>query len=67
MQEITNECKKGDVTFYEHATSHMTIMACNIHNIYFTKANAIIHLRLVLHYIEDGLGNNANGSKIGMK
>jgi len=23
MQEITNECKKGDVTLCEHATSHM--------------------------------------------
>jgi hypothetical protein len=55
------------VTFYEQATSHITIMACNIHNICFTKANAIIHPGLVLHFIEDGLGNNANGSKIGMK
>jgi len=33
MQEITNECKEGDVTLYEHATSHMRVLACNIHNI----------------------------------
>jgi hypothetical protein len=25
MQEITNECKKGDVTFCENATSHMRV------------------------------------------
>ncbi len=29
MQEITNECKEGDVTFCEHATSHMRVLACN--------------------------------------
>ncbi len=43
MQEITNECKKGNVTRCEHATSHMRVLACNIHNIHLTKANAISH------------------------
>jgi hypothetical protein len=41
MQEITNECKKGDVTLCEHATSHMRVLACNIRNIRLTKANAV--------------------------
>jgi hypothetical protein len=67
MQEITNECKKGDVTLCEHATSHMRILACNIHTICLTKVNAVLHPRLLLHCIEDGLGNSANGLKIGMK
>jgi hypothetical protein len=58
MQETTNECKKNDVTLYEHATSHMRVLACNIHNIHLTKANAISHLGLVLRHVEDGLGNN---------
>jgi hypothetical protein len=58
MQEITNECKEGDVTFCEHATSHMKVLACNIRNICLTKANAISHPRLVLRRVEDGLGNN---------
>jgi hypothetical protein len=53
MQEITNECKKGDVTFCEHATSHMRVLACNICNIRFTKVNAVLHLGLVLHLVED--------------
>jgi hypothetical protein len=38
MQDITNECKEGDVTFCEQATSHMRVLACNI---CFTKATAI--------------------------
>jgi len=33
MQEITNECKEGDLTLYEHAISHMRLLACNICNI----------------------------------
>jgi len=43
MQEITNECKESDVTLCEHATSHMKILACNVHNILLTKANVILH------------------------
>jgi hypothetical protein len=43
MQEITNECKEGNVTVCEHATSHMRVLACNIRNICLTKANAILH------------------------
>jgi hypothetical protein len=58
MQEITNECKEGNVTLCEHATSHMRILACNIRNIRLTNANAISHQGLVLHRIENGLGNN---------
>jgi hypothetical protein len=63
MQDITNECKKNYVTLYEHATSHMRLLACNIRNIRITKANAISHLGLVLHHVEDGLGNNVKGFK----
>jgi hypothetical protein len=47
MQEIT--CKKGNVTLYKHAISHVKLLACNIHNINLTKANAISHPGLVLH------------------
>jgi hypothetical protein len=63
MQEITNECKEGNVTFCEHATSHMKVLACNIHNICLTKANAILHPGLVLHCLEDGFGNNVKRLK----
>jgi hypothetical protein len=63
MQEITNECKEGDVTLCEHATSHMRVLACNIRNIRLTKANAVLHLGLVLHRVEDGLGNSVKRLK----
>jgi hypothetical protein len=63
MQEITNEYKKANVTFCEHATSHMRILACNIRNIRLTKANAILHPGLVLHRVEDGLGNSVKRLK----
>ncbi len=63
MQKITNECKENDVTFCEHATSHMRVLACNIRNIHLTKANAISHLGLVLHHVKDGLGNNVKRLK----
>jgi hypothetical protein len=63
MQEITNECKEGNVTLCEHATSHMRVLACNICNICLIKANAISHPRLVLHCVESGLGNNVKQLK----
>jgi hypothetical protein len=67
MQEITNECKEGNVTLCEHATSHMKVLTCNICNIRLTKVNAFLHLGLVIHHVENGLGNSAKCSKIGMK
>jgi len=51
MQEITNECKESNVTLCGHATSHMKVLACNIHNIHLTKVNAFLHPRLVLHRV----------------
>jgi len=67
MQKITNECKEGNVTLCEHAISHMRVLTCNIRNICLTKANVILHRKLVLHFIEAGLGNNVKWFKIGMK
>jgi len=63
MQEITNECTESNVTLCEHATSHMRVLACNIRNICLIKANAISHLRLMLHRIEDGLENSVKRLK----
>jgi hypothetical protein len=63
MQKITNECKEDDVTLCEHATSHIRVLACNICNIHLTKTNAISHPGLVLHRVEDGLGNSVKQLK----
>jgi hypothetical protein len=51
------------VTLCEHATSHMRVLACNIRNICFTKVNLVLHPRLVLHRVEDGLGNSVKQLK----
>jgi len=63
MQKITNECKEGDVTLYEHATSHMRVLGCNIHNIRLTKTSTFLHPGLMLHHVKDGLGNNVKWFK----
>jgi hypothetical protein len=63
VQNITNECKEGNMILCEHATSHMRILACNIRNIHLTKVNEFLHPRLMLHYVEDGLGNNVKWFK----
>ncbi len=63
MQKITNECKEGNVTLCEHATSHMRLLACRFHNIHLTKANVVLHPGLMLHHIKDGLGNSVKGLK----
>jgi len=43
MQDITNECKKNNITLYEYATSHMKILVYNIPNTCLTKANVVLH------------------------
>ncbi len=51
------------MTLCEHATSCMKVLACNILNICLTKTNAILHLGLMLHHVEDGLRNNVKQLK----
>jgi hypothetical protein len=63
MQEITNECKEGNLTLCEHATLHMRVLTCNICNIHVTKTNAFLHIRLVIWCVEDGLGNSVKRLK----
>jgi hypothetical protein len=58
-----SECKEGNVTLCERATSHMRVLAYNICNIRLTKAYVVSHPRLVLHHVEDGLGNNVKRFK----
>ncbi len=51
------------MTLCEHATSHMKVLASNIHNIRLTNANAISHPGLVLCRVGDGLGNSVKWLK----
>jgi len=67
MQGIINECKKSNVTFCEHATSHMRVLACNIHNICLTKVNAFYIWVWCYIMKMDWIKVVLNNSKIGMK
>ncbi len=51
------------MTLCEHATSYLRVLARNIRNIRLTKANVVSHPILVLHYVEDGLGNSVKHLK----
>jgi len=51
------------VTLCEHVTSNIRILASNICNTRLAKANVVLHLELVLHCVEDGLGNNVKQLK----
>ncbi len=51
------------MTLCEHGTSHMKVLACNIYNICLTKANVVSHPGLVLHCVENGLGDNVKRLK----
>lgn len=48
---------RSGVTFCNHATSHMRLVALNIWNICLTKVNESLHLGMVFQLVEDGIGN----------
>jgi hypothetical protein len=41
----------------------MKVPACNICDIRLTKANVVLHPGLMLHHVEDGLGNSVKRLK----
>jgi arginine deiminase len=57
MQEIINEVKEGGVQFINHTTSLLHVIVTNVWGIHLSKANEIMHLDMVFHYVNDGLGN----------
>jgi hypothetical protein len=57
MQEIMNECSLRGVAFLDHANSFFIVVASEIWNICFTKANESLHPGLRLHRVDSGLGN----------
>jgi len=57
MQEIINEVKEGGVQLIDHTTSLLCVIATNVQGIYLSKVNEVMHLRMVFHCINGGLGN----------
>jgi hypothetical protein len=57
VQEIINEVKEGGIQLIDHATSLLCVVASNVQSIHLSKVNEIMHLNMVFHHINDGLGN----------
>jgi hypothetical protein len=57
MQYITKECSLGGVALLDRANSLFIVVASDILNICFTKANESLHLGLRLHRVDDGVRN----------
>ncbi len=58
MQEIINEIKEGGVQFIDHTTSLLHVIAIDVSSIRLSKVNEVMHLDMVFHCINDGLGNS---------
>jgi hypothetical protein len=63
MQEIINEIKEGGVQLIDHTTSLLHVIATNVRGIRLSKANEIMHLNMVFHCVNDGLGNSVHRMK----
>jgi hypothetical protein len=57
MQEIIKEIKKGGVRLINHTISLLHVITINVQGICLSKANEVMHLDMVSHCINDGLGN----------
>jgi hypothetical protein len=57
VQEIINEVKKGGIQFIDHAASLLCMVTSNVQSVHLSKVNEIMHLSMVFHHINDGLGN----------
>jgi len=57
VQEIINEVKEGGIQLIDHATSLLCVVTSNVQSIHLSKVNEIMHLGMVFHHINDGLGN----------
>jgi hypothetical protein len=60
MQEIINEVKEGGVQFIDHTTSLLHVIAIDVSSIRLSKVNEVMHLDMVFHCINDGLGNSVH-------
>jgi hypothetical protein len=59
MQEIINEVKEGGVKLVNH-TSLLCVIATDVRHIHLSKVNEIMHLGMIFHCVNDGLGNSVH-------
>ncbi len=58
MQEIIIEVKQGGVQLINHTTSLLCVIATDVRGIRLSKVNEVMHLGMVFHCVNDGLGNS---------
>jgi hypothetical protein len=63
MQEIINEMKEGGVQLIDCTTSLLHVIATNVRGIRLSKVNEVMHLGMVFHCVNDGLGNSMHQMK----
>jgi len=63
MQEIINEVKEGAVQLINHTTSLLCVIVTYVWGVQLSKANEVMHLNMVFHCINDGLGNSVHQMK----
>jgi hypothetical protein len=63
MQEIINEVKEGGVQHINHTTSLLRVIVTHVGSIRLSKVNEVMHLVMVFHCPNDGLGNSVHQMK----
>jgi hypothetical protein len=63
MQKIINEVKEGGVQLIDHTTSLLRVITTDVRGIRLSKVNEIMHLGMVFHCVNDGLGNSVHRMK----
>jgi hypothetical protein len=63
-QDITKECSLGGVALLDRANSLLIVVALDILNIRFTKANESLQSGLWLHRVDDGVRNYVHRLKV---
>ncbi len=55
--------KEGGVQLIDHTTSLLRVIATDVRGIRLSKGNEVMHLGMVFHCVNDGLGNSVHRMK----
>ncbi len=55
--------KESGVQLINHTTSLLRVIAIDVQGIRLSKVNEVMHLGMVFHYVNDGLGNSVHQMK----
>jgi hypothetical protein len=63
MQKIINEVKASGVQLIDYTTSLLHVIVIDVRGIQLFKVNEVMHLDMVFHCVNDGLGNSVHQMK----